>query len=328
MIAWDRLSKMVRPSSTLSERVRRAVQARETLGEDFFGGWQPSDIELFQRHARRSDPTQDKITDFLGVKTTASLHPWAAHMSGTVNADIPVPDDSLRAEAIEYFALLHSIESSPMDSFTIVELGASYGPWVCAGAIVAGRTGRSRIQLTAVEASRLLFDFIPVHLAENEVATDRDHIRLINGAVSTHPGTMYFPKVQSPAENGSQAINGLTDMDYLGRKVEHEEVIAYTLPDLLPEGVTDLLHMDIQGSETAVLQTNIALLNERVRGVFVGIHSRKIEGELLELFHSSGWSLMRERPTKFACHPDRSDIVGWTTRDGGQYWRNPLKELK
>jgi hypothetical protein len=100
-------------TSPVSERVRKAVEARETLGEDFFGGWQPSDIELFQRHARPSQPTANMITDFLGIKIAARFHPWAAYMSGSVNADIPLPNDSLHAEAIEYFAFLHSIECAP-----------------------------------------------------------------------------------------------------------------------------------------------------------------------------------------------------------------------
>jgi FkbM family methyltransferase len=310
-------------TSPVSERVRKAVEARETLGEDFFGGWQPSDIELFQRHARPSQPTANMITDFLGIKIAARFHPWAAYMSGSVNADIPLPNDSLHAEAIEYFAFLHSIECAPQDSFTIVELGSSYGPWICAGATVARRTGRTKVRLTAVEASRLLFDLIPIHLAENGIATDNFDIRLIHGAVAPRPGKLYFPKVQTPGDLGGQATNRASDTDYRGVRIEHEEVTAYTLPDVLPEGATDLLHVDVQGTEAGLLQANIDFLNERVRAVFAGVHARRIEGELLELFHANRWSLIRERPTKFVCHPDRADIVGWTTRDGGQYWRNP-----
>ena len=318
-----RLLRRAFPVNSVSERVRAAVQARETLGEDFFGGWEPSDIALFQRYACPSPPAKDKITDFLGIKTSASFHPGAAHMSGTVNADIPLPDDGLRAEAIEYFALLHSIECAPQDRFTIVELGASYGPWICAGAIVAARTGRTKIRLTAVEASRALFELIPVHLAENGITEKDAEIRLIRGAASSHPGTLYFPKIQGPLDVGGQAVNQPAETEYRNFKIEHEAVTACTLPEILPDGLTDLLHIDVQGSEAALLQTNIDLLNERVRAVYVGIHARKIEGDLLDLFRASGWSLMRERPTKFISCPERSDITGWTTRDGGQYWRNP-----
>ncbi len=85
----------------------------------------------------------------------------------------------------------------------------------------------------------------------------------------------------------------------------------------------DLLHIDIQGLEHDVLAGSIELLNQRVRAIFVGTHSRKIEGLLIDLFHANGWRLERERPAKFVYEPTRPDVVGWTTRDGGQYWINP-----
>jgi FkbM family methyltransferase len=316
-------AKPVSPAGALPDRISTLVQARAALDEDFFGGWDPGDIELFQRHARPSSPTKDKITDFLGIKTAERLVPWAGLLTNTVNAELPIPHDRVHAEAIEYFALLHSVECAPRDRFTIVELGASFGPWICTGAIVALRTGRTRIRLTAVEASRFLFELTASHLSDNEITTERADINLVHGAIATQPGTVYFPKVQTTGELGGQAINNLGEVDYLNRKIEHEQVRAYTLAEVLPEGVTDLLHVDIQGSEATVLPANIALLNERVRAVFVGIHGRKIEGELLELFHTNGWRLIRERPTRFAPFPERADIAGWTTRDGGQYWRNP-----
>jgi hypothetical protein len=82
------------------------------------------------------------------------------------------------------------------------------------------------------------------------------------------------------------------------------------------------LHIDIQGVEADVLTSAIGLLNTNVRRVFVGTHSRLIEGQLITLFAANGWALVRERPTKFHYHADRPDVVGWTTRDGGQYWVN------
>jgi hypothetical protein len=38
----------------------------------------------------------------------------------------------------------------------------------------------------------------------------------------------------------------------------------------------------------AELGASMETMNKRVRAVFVGTHSRKIEGQLLELFHSNG----------------------------------------
>lgn len=314
-----------------SQAVRAALEARQRLGEDFFGGWEQSDIELFQRHLESAPPTPGKITDFLGIKTSVEFVPWASRLSGMVNDGIPVPDDGVRAEAIEYFALLDALEVAPPQSFTFVELGAAYGPWSCTAAVLAKRTGKPAIRLVAIEASSFLFDLIPQHLAENAITPDGADIRLIHGAVVAARGplsrALYFPKVTSAADNGMQVTGRPARTDYGGRQVQYERVKPYVLSEILPDGVTDFLHVDIQGAEAAVLPANASLLNRRVRAVFVGIHSRKIEGELLEFFHANGWVLRRERPTKFSYYSDRADIVGWTTRDGGQYWRNARLSL-
>jgi FkbM family methyltransferase len=306
-------------------RLEGAVQARAVLGEDFFGGWDPSDAELCARYATQSEATEGKITDFLGIKTNSRFHPWAQHLNNKVVGELPIPDDSLRAEAIEYFAVLKSLEAAPPSSFSVIEVGASYAPWTCVAAVLAKRTGRYESKFVAVEASKYLFDLIPAHLGENDIRLEERKFRLINGAVSVRREVLQFPKVSNPGENGGQVSKTVSETDYLGRAVEYEAVQGYPIPDLMASGIYDLLHVDIQGMEHDVLSAAMRVVNEQARAVFVGTHSRKIEGQLLELFHANGWKLERERPTKFAYCASRSDIVGWTTRDGGQYWTNPRK---
>lgn len=302
-------------------RVENSIAARNQMGDDFFGGWNESDIDLFKRFSKPAEPAEGKITDFMGVRTSTSLHPWATCYDNQVIGAIPIPDDSLRAEAIEYFALFDALENSPTDSFSMAEIGASYAPWTCAGAVLARRSGKS-LNLAAVEASSYLFSLIAVHLAENEV--DPTGIRLINGAVATERTTLFFPKVVNPGDNAGRISSEDVAIDYMDRAIENEEVQAYPLAEVIPDGICDLIHMDIQGLEYEVLSSSIDVLNERVRAIFVGTHSRKIEGLLLELFHGHGWMLKRERPTRFKYEPQRASIVGWTERDGGQYWINPL----
>jgi FkbM family methyltransferase len=303
-------------------RLQRSINARAILGDDFFGGWEEQDANFFAAYAAQSAPEEGKIIDYFGVRTSAHLHPWASHMSGSVQALPPIPDDQLRAEAIEYFATLDALERAPSNSFTMAEFGASYAPWACFSAVLAKRSARKKISITAVEASKYLFGLIEGHLAENGVSEPSVDIRLINGAVATEKCTLYFPKVANASENGGRTENDTVAVDYLGRVVEHEEVLGYPVSDLLPGGVTDLIHVDIQGMEGVVLSSAIDILNERVRCIFVGTHSRKIEGELLELFHTNAWTLARERPTRFNYIKDRKEITSWTTRDGGQYWLN------
>jgi FkbM family methyltransferase len=315
----DAESTVADTNPATTSRLQRALSARAEMGEDFFGGWEPSDAALFTKYASRAESMPGKITDFMGIRTSSFLHPWAAHFDNQVLGEIPIPDDSLRAEAIEYLATMDSLERAPSDSFTMAEVGASYAPWTCVGAVLAKRTGR-KANLVAVEASSFLFDLIPVHLRENGV--EPSEIRLINGAAGARPGILYFPKVTNPGDNGSQTADAPLETDYVGRQVEHEEVTAHPLVDLLPDGVVDLIHIDVQGVEYGVIEAAIDVLDERVRAMFIGTHSRLIEGQLLDLLHSHGWQLVRERPTKFVYHQERPDVIGWTTRDGGQYWIN------
>jgi FkbM family methyltransferase len=308
---------------SLDTRLQQARKARATLGDDFFGGWEEQDAALFAKYSAPSAPQPGKIIDYFGIRTSADLHPWASHMAGTVNASPPIPDDQLRAEAIEYFATLDALERAPAGSFTVAEFGASYAPWTCFSAVIAARSGRKDISVTAVEASNYLFSLIDGHLAENGISKGSIHVNLINGAVASEECTLYFPKVANAGENGGRTETHMVDVDYVGRAVDHEEVRGYPIAELLPQGITDLVHVDIQGMEHIVLSSSMDVLNRQVRCIFIGTHSRKIEGELLELFHNNRWELVRERPTAFHYVQNRQEITGWTTRDGGQYWVNP-----
>jgi FkbM family methyltransferase len=296
-----------------------AISSRAALLDDFFGGWEPSDKDLFSSFYQECEGTPGMITDFMGIKARSEYHPWATHMDGWVIKDLPIPDDALRAEAIEYFVLFDAINNS-RDAFRMAEIGASYAPWSCAAHVNATRRGLTPY-ITAVEASQTLYDLIPQHLADNGV--DPATVRTIKAAVASHPGTLYFPKVTDFGQNGGQAVEENTGVDYVGRVVENEEVTAITLADVIDGETFDLVHVDIQGVEATVLTSAIELLNSKVRRLFVGTHSRLIEGQLLELFAANGWALVRERPTKFQYFADRPDVTGWTSRDGGQYWVNP-----
>jgi FkbM family methyltransferase len=306
-----------------ADKIQTAIEAKSQLGEDFFGGWTEADVDLFHRHARPTAPTPGKITDFLGVVTDNALHPWATHLFGKSTTTIPIPDDGLRAEAIEYFAVLQCIESSPGPSFTMVKLGASYAPWLTAAAVVALRSGRKNLTLTAVEASRLHFDLIAPHLAANGIGASDHSLKLFHGAIAKERGIMRFPVAENAGDNGGQVVAEGQSSTFVRPMAAYEEVTAFTLADVLPEKTVDLLHVDIQGAEADVLISNPDLLDNRVRTLFVGTHSRLIEGRLLEFFHAQGWQLVRERPAKFAYRSDEPNVVGWTTRDGGQYWVNP-----
>jgi FkbM family methyltransferase len=252
--------------------------------------------------------------------------PWLRDHDGVTIERLPIPDDSVRAEAIEYFAILDALDHRASAAFTMMELGASYGPWTCVGALLAQRAGATDLSLTAVEASSFMCGLVHEHLRDNAVTSiaGRCAINVVQAAVARESGTLYFPKVTSAADNGGQASAGDVKSDYMGREVEHEPVPAKRLTELMPAGrVIDFMHVDIQGHEFDVLGEALSELGQRVRRLFIGTHSRLLEGQLLEALHRAGWELQRERPTRFRYQPGITQVTGWTTRDGGQYWRNP-----
>jgi FkbM family methyltransferase len=314
------------PVSQISPRIQSAVAAREVLGHDFFGGWQPSDVDLFARHHHASEGAPGFVTDYFGVRTASHFVPWAASNDGLVFVDPPVPDDGVRAEAIEYFALLDALEKSSPSNFSMIELGASYAPWACMAGVLAMRQRKSSVRVRAVEASRYFFDLIQANYAANRLQSEGSVVvtaTAVHAAVGIKRGTAFFPVVRSAFENGGQVTDTKVNVDYVGRAVEHEEVTLCTLDDVF-EGfdVIDLLHCDIQGAEADVLTYGAALLSQRVKHMFIGTHSRYIEGSMVDCFHKQGWLLERERPCAFSHQPSLTSPVGMTTRDGGQYWTN------
>ncbi|MDP2269812.1 MAG: FkbM family methyltransferase [Archangium sp.] len=286
----------------------------------------PEDLQLFEKYRFEASGLEGHITDYFGVRTPVEYVPWARASAGQVQTEAPLPDDGVRAEAIEYFALLDTLENSRGSEFSMIELGASYGPWTCLGGVLAARAGKKKVSLRAVEAASFFMKHIPAYFALNGLKGGRKtkfELKAIHGAVGIKPGTMHFPKVTSATENGGQALYENATSDYVGRTVEHEPVDVKTLDDVF-EGLPtiDLLHCDIQGSEDEVLTFGAALLTQRVRRMFIGTHSRIIEGKLIECFHRHGWSLKRERPTHFEHRLDTLSTTGMTLRDGGQYWVN------
>jgi FkbM family methyltransferase len=318
----------------LSPRVRAAIESRATATNDFFGGWEESDLELLARWAPDPAPLvapAGTLVDWLGCRTMLSNHSWlpVPDEGWIVVADLPVPDDSVHAETIEYVALLTSIERAAGKDGTYVmyELGSSYAPWSVAAGVVARRAGFERIELLAVEASAATIPRIHEHVALNGLDEAPDvTFRVVNAAVSTSTRKVYFPKIDTAADNGAQATRRRRRVDYRGLAVAYEAVEATTL-DKLTAGCerVDFVHLDLQGAEEALLQDHdfLKTATATVSCMMLATQSRLIEGLALRALTERGWRLMRERPTMFQANDRTRDVNGWTTRDGAQIWLNP-----
>jgi hypothetical protein len=85
----------------------------------------------------------------------------------------------------------------------------------------------------------------------------------------------------------------------------------------------NLVHIDVQGHEFDIIRSSIDLLSARVRWMIVGTHSRKLDGDVLDIMSKAGWVLEHEKPTRFDFWQNPVSLEAMTTQDGTQVWRNP-----
>lgn len=247
--------------------------------------------------------------DLFGIKTRVSfLPPIYARFSGWLPGDyefdlLPMHDD------VELFGMIHA-GGSVRDQFVVMELGAGWGPWVSMAAAMARQRGWD-YRLIAVEGLESHFEFLRTHIQDNDI--DLNRCRLLHGVVGTSDGVVRFPKV--PIEDYSASLDLVKD--HAG---EFEEVPSFTVASLLKdEPIVDIAHFDIQGHEVDAIHASIEVMNDRMRRVVVGTHSRVIESELFDLFHAAGWRLEME----IGCMLREVEGVPTMVQDGAQLWMNP-----
>ena len=285
-------------------------------------GYEPSDLEIFERFTRYQGPGKlGFVTDFLGTRTSTDFVASIRSMDGAVEG-LPIPAN-FHAETVEWIGALKAVISAGK-RFVAVELGAGWGPWLVTSARVARGCGIDDVHLVGVEGDATHFQFMRKHFIENGL--DPDEHTLLLGVAAEEDGTASFPVIEDPAMDwGAAALtktevkNGVL-MDYRGLKLDGVvSVPAYSLPSLLePFDEVDLVHCDIQGAEEGVLSAAIDALNAKVRWLVVGTHSRLIEGQLIEMFMGSGWDLEQEKPCIF----QQSGAIAQLIMDGCQVWRN------
>jgi FkbM family methyltransferase len=293
-----------------------------------YAGYQDSDVQLLRDFLvpdRQAQP--GFIVDFLDVRTrVTSLANGQRKCEGVL--DIPVPGD-YHAEAIEYIGLVKSVLRAK-DQFVAMELGAGWGPWLVAGAKAAARRGIQTVRLYGVEADPMHYEFMVRHFLDNGL--DPSQHALIHAAVGLEPGRARFPKVADAANDwGSRParLDGSTtnaqDAAYLGHLLDdYIDVEVVAIDALLTrEPRWDLVHVDVQGWERLLCERATGLLNERVTYVVIGTHSRKLDGDMVDLFHREGWLLEHEKPSRFTFLPGVQLLESMNQADGTQVWRNP-----
>jgi FkbM family methyltransferase len=299
-----------------------------TPGE-IYTGYSAEDLVVFELFGQvRPEPKTGFVTDFLGTRTrTSSLWDEVRQFDGLVMGK-PVPHDLF--EAIEWIGVLKSVAAAK-GRFAMMELGAGWGPWLVASAAACSHLGINDICLLGVEADPGRFQLMRQHFIDNGLDPDA-HI-LLQAAVGCEAGHARWPKIGDPANaGGARPVRELDtevdadDVAYIPHAV-HDYINVEILPfgDLLARRpLWDLVHVDVQGWEAALVSCCVDLLNTRVKWLVLGTHSRAIDGQLIGTLYRAGWILENEKPTRFTFDPRKESLELMTSVDGIQVWRNPL----
>lgn len=287
-----------------------------------YRGYTEEDIALL-RDFKREDvaPEDGFIKDFIGVRTRAtSVYAGARSLANTV-CDLPVPAD-YHAEAIEWIGALKSVRAA-QGRYRVMELGAGYGTWCIAMAHAARGRGIDDIRIVAVEGDPDHFLTMKQHFRDN--AFDPAEHVLLRAAVGAQAGTARWPKVADSSDTWGLRPMQEESRDYTGQiHTDFVDVDVIPLAELIVrEPVWDLVHIDVQGHEVEICRSCLDLLTERVRWMVVGLHSRKLDGDMLDMFAAAGWVLEHEKPTRFVFQAGADSLEAMTHFDGTQVWRNP-----
>ena len=314
------------------------LQAESAHPEEIYRGYLPSDAARIAAVVKKpSTPAEGFYVDCFGQRFHPTHQPAIDDRLGLASVALPLPGDGHLSDGIEYAAgALALAAARGRERFSAVELGAGWGPWTTFFGLSAKALGFKRIQLTAFEADAKRFAQLREHLAQNELvaadaAAEGDDgslsWRLLNAAAWWKNETLLWPDHDNPLDAGMRAeplSHESQQGDYRGHQSGFRQIPAFDIVERLSDQAPiDILHIDIQGSEAELVPQVMEFLNTQVRSMFIGTHSRKIEGDLMELLYQQGWQLLREKPCRFDQDSNAPTLAGRTVADGGQYWKNP-----
>lgn len=274
--------------------------------------------ELMRRYAAENPQPRDGLfVNFLDVAVDPEVLPEVlTPMAGKVEG-VPIPAN-WHADIAEWGAALRAVDLSG-PRFTMIELGCGWGCWVNNMGAAARSTGRE-VRLIGVEGDEKYAAFAHAALGRNGFADEE--WKIVNGIAAGKSGTALFPRQEGAGASwGLEPVFGATPE----QEREAAETGAFNVLPMVPLGdITreheriDLLHIDIQGGETAFVADCLDVMNEKVSYVVIGTHSRQIEGELFDILGAAGWMLEMERPAIMTL----TEAGPLTTIDGLQGWRN------
>lgn len=287
-------------------------------------------LERFRVPAADLPTVPGYVTNFIGVETSLAIFPDVEPRGGCVFADLPVPSDKLYGGAHEYISLFQAIERRRhAGEIAAVEIGAGWGPWIAAAGVICARLGFRKIELLGVEADPYRFEFMRQHLTHNlekysQADTPEITCRTLCAAAWPENTKLFFPVIDPSRDHGGAATSTTAATDYRGVAIPHRAVTGLTVQTICGALDTiDYMHWDIQGAELDVAFSCYEYLNTHVKSLFIGTHSPRMEGGLIQLFHKMHWDLLHYKPCIFNYDKSRPSIEGMVVTDGELVLLNP-----
>lgn len=271
-----------------------------------------------RRHAAQNVvPDQRYITNWLGVKIHTKFFPGILDNKEGHIEPLPIPAN-WHADIAEWGFALRSVDKAD-ETYRIVEIGCGWGCWLNNTGIAARRKSL-KLDLIGIEADAGHVKFAHESLQANSFK-DSEY-RIVHGVAASDQSKAIFPLPDTPgADYGlGPVFNPSKEQLEAAEKDKNLQILdTFPLSKLSKGKLIDLVHIDIQGSETEYILDNFDDLRNYVRRILVGTHSRQIEGDLTRFFVEKGWSLEMER-TAIINIVDGKPVV---VVDGVQGWRNP-----
>jgi FkbM family methyltransferase len=265
------------------------------------------------------EPVADGFRDVFGSITRVHyLQDSYKHLAGYVYRSVPWEGEGGLHGTSEWVGTLRSVLEAK-DTFTVIELGAGWGPWLIGCQKIALQRGIKNIDLIGVEGSAEHYGFMLDNFRTNGL--DPDAYQLHHAVAGAKDGVASFPKLHVAQDDyGASAVFDDSERSAAALRGDLEEISSLSLKTLIGERPrVDLIHIDIQGHEEAVIAAGIAVLDTRVRRLVIGTHSRTIEGHLFDLLHAHGWVCESEVPCVIRPTMDGGRYLA---ADGEQVWRN------
>ena len=250
----------------------------------------------------------DFEVDFIGMRTRREFMqviPKNGH-------SVPIVDE----DYFEWVDVLQSVRDA-RNKYTMIELGACYGPWAVRAALAARQLGIERVRIGLAEAEPMHLKWLSKHLQDNGIHLEEAAIYDCavsdeNGSVDFYVGmpddfgpdiprswngqsiSKSYEKAAVSAMNPAQIYCGQPVVTYASgwkaitvRKMDIRDILSQ-FDDI------DLLDLDVQGEELKILTASADLLDRQVKRLHIGTHGLELEEGLRKLLGQRGWFPVRD----------------------------------